>query len=59
MIHRLDTAEPGTRRALLLLLLFVLSCAAVAAVTAAGLGTVWHELYSWALPQVVGDQLPS
>lgn len=53
------SAEPGTRRALVLLLLFVLGCAVVAATMAAGLGTVWQDLYSWALPQVAGDRLPS
>lgn len=53
------SAEPGTRRALVLLVLFVLGCAVVAATMAAGLGTVWQDLYSWALPQVAGDRLPS
>ncbi len=52
-----EAADPPAGRALLLLVLFLLGCAAAAVVMALGLGTVWHEVYAWVFPQVAGDAL--
>lgn len=50
-----DERQP--RRALVLLALFVLGCAVVAAGTALGLGTVWQDVHEWVFARVAGDQL--
>lgn len=53
----LEEAELRLRRALVLLALFVLGCAVVAAGTALGLGAVWQDVHEWVFSRVAGDQL--
>ncbi|PYG01177.1 hypothetical protein SAMN05216184_102343 [Georgenia satyanarayanai] len=52
----IEPDEHQSRRALVLLALFVLGCAVVAAGAALGLGTVWQDVHEWVFARVAGDR---
>jgi len=49
-----QAARP-VRRPVLLLLVFLVGCAAVAGAAALGVGAVWQEVHDWVTPYVAGD----
>jgi len=49
-----EAPAPRSRRAAALLVVFLLGCAAAAALAAVGFGAAWQELYAWALPRLTG-----
>jgi hypothetical protein len=50
-----EEAELRLRRALVLLALFVVGCAVLAAGAALGLGAVWQDVHEWVFVRVAGD----
>lgn len=49
-------ARPAARHPVLLLVLFLVGCAAVAAAATLGLGAVWQEVHDWVTPHVADDR---